>query len=380
MIGLYANHLAGYQGALMAPTEILAKQHYESFRRQLEPFGVKIAVLYSAMNNEKQVKEMIANGETDIVIGTHALFSEDVIYHNLGLVVADEQQRFGVKQGQKLKVKGTNCDFCLMSATPIPRTLASSIYGDMDVSTIATMPAGRKGCKTYLIKKNSISSILPELIEKLKQGRQIYLIAASIEKSDNFKAKDIYQLYHSLIDVFKPYTIGFLHGKLSSEEKEEVMQRFYDNEIQVLLSTTVVEVGVNVKNATVMVIYDADRFGMSQIHQLRGRVQRSSFEGTCYLLTDSKEESVMKRLEVLCRSNDGFEISFEDLKLRGPGDILGTRQSGLPSFVLGNLIEDHRFIDAARADAHEICKNHEQEQYRQYCDKIMEKATKNFIS
>lgn len=379
-VGLFANYLSGYQGALMAPTEILAKQHYLSLKQQLEPFGVKVGVLYSSMDNEKKVKKDLEEGNIDVIVGTHALFSEDVTYKKLGLVIADEQHRFGVKQRQALKLKGDNCDFILMSATPIPRTLASSIYGDMDISTIETMPAGRKGCKTYLIRKNSVVDILGDLKKKLDEGRQIYIIAAAIEKSDNYKAKDVSGLYHALKDELLPYNVELLHGRLSTQEKDDIMERFNNNEIQVLISTTVVEVGVNVKNATTMVIYDADKFGLSQLHQLRGRVQRSSYEGVCYLLTDSNDEDTLKRLQVLCDTNNGFEISFEDLKLRGPGDILGTRQSGLPAFILGNLIEDTRFMDAARKDAHLISENQDNPEYRKYYEKIKENASKNFIS
>ena len=379
MIGLYANYLAGYQGALMAPTEILAKQHYESLSKALEPFGVKVGVLYSAMDKENDVKQKLSSGEIDIIVGTHALFSEDVEYNNLGLVIADEQHRFGVKQRKALKDKGDTVDFMLMSATPIPRTLASSLYGDMDISTIQTMPMGRRGCKTYLIKKNSVVDILPDIKNKLNEGRQIYIIAAAIDKSDNYKAKDVNGLYNALKGELTPYNVYLLHGKLSSEEKDEVMNRFNNNDIQVLISTTVVEVGVNVKNATMMIIYDADRFGLSQLHQLRGRVQRSNYEGTCYLLTDNKDENVLNRLSVLTKTNDGFEISYEDLKLRGPGDILGTRQSGLPAFILGNLIEDVRFVEAAKNDAHRICDNLDNSEFKAYYDKIALIASKNYI-
>ena len=379
-IGLYANYLAGYQGALMAPTEILAKQHYETIDKQLSCLGVKVGLLYSNFDEEKKIKQDLKNGDIDIIIGTHALFSEDVEYEKLGLVIADEQQRFGVRQRQALREKGENCDFILMSATPIPRTLASSIYGDMDVSTIESMPAGRKGCKTYLINKNSIVDILGDLKTKLDEGRQIYIIAAAIEKSDNYKAKDVVGLYNSLVDVFKPYNVSLMHGKLDNEEKDRIMNDFYNNKIQILISTTVVEVGVNVKNATVMVIYDADKFGMSQIHQLRGRVQRSDYEGTCYLLTDNQDEDVLKRLNVLVESNNGFDISYKDLQLRGPGDILGTRQSGLPAFIIGNLIEDTKFIDAAKKDAQMIIDNLDKQEYRQYHDKILKVINKNYLS
>ncbi|MBR4462666.1 MAG: ATP-dependent DNA helicase RecG [Erysipelotrichaceae bacterium] len=379
MIGLYANCLAGYQGALMAPTEILAKQHYESLRKQFEPFGVNVGLLYSNVENDRNIKKALQDGEIDVIVGTHALFSEDVEFKNLGLVIADEQHRFGVRQRQALKSKGHNADFIMMSATPIPRTLASSIYGDMDISTIATMPEGRKGCKTYLIRQNSIVSILDQIKAKLDEGRQIYIIAAAISRNESYKAKDVEGLYESLKDVLKPFRTELLHGRLSNEQKDAIMHDFENNEIQVLISTTVVEVGVNVKNATMMIIYDADKFGLSQLHQLRGRVQRSAYEGTCYLLTDAQDEEILKRLNILCKTNDGFEIAYEDLKMRGPGDILGTRQSGLPAFILGNLLEDTKFIDAARKDAQMIAENTGNEEYGNYYENISKLTAKNYL-
>lgn len=379
MIGLYANFLAGYQGALMAPTEILAKQHYKSFIEQFKGLNINIGLLYSGSEDLKETKKKILNGEIDIIIGTHSLFQEDVIYHNLGLVIADEQHRFGVKQRRALKQKGENVDFMLMSATPIPRTLASTLYGDNDISTIESLPLNRKGCKTYLIKKNSIVDILDDLKIKLNEGRQIYIIAAAIEASENYNAKDASGLYASLIGALKPYKVGLLHGKMTALEKDLVMERFNNNDIQVLVSTTVVEVGVNVKNATCMVVYDADKFGLSQLHQLRGRVQRGEYEGSCYLLTSSKDESIFKRLNVLVDTNDGFKISLEDLKLRGPGDLLGTRQSGLPAFILGNILEDTKFIEAAKKDAKEIIENLEDPENKQYFEKIAQSANQRAI-
>ena len=376
MTTMYANYLSGYQSALMAPTEILAKQHYESFLSQFENTGCRIALLYSGTEESKEIKERLKKGEIDIIIGTHALFQEDVEFANLGLVIADEQHRFGVKQRRALKEKGENVDFILMSATPIPRTLASSIYGDMDISTIETMPLGRKGCDTYLIHKNSIVDIIDELKEKLDEGRQIYIIAAAIEPSENYKAKDASGLYNSLISAFAPYKLGLLHGRMNSTEKDQVMSDFNANKIQILVSTTVVEVGVNVRNATVMVIYDADKFGLSQLHQLRGRIQRGNYKGTCYLLTSNNDKDVLNRLSILTKTNNGFDISYEDLKLRGPGDILGTRQSGLPAFILGNLLEDSRFIDAAREDAKEIINTLDLPQNAQFYD-IIAKEAKN---
>lgn len=375
MIGLYANYLAGFSGALMAPTEILAKQHYESFRSALNGL-CNIGLLTSSGDNNEQVKKDLKNGKIDIIIGTHSLFQDDVIFNNLGMVVADEQHRFGVKQRRALKDKGECVDFLLMSATPIPRTLASSLYGDMDISTIETLPAGRKGCDTYLIKENSIKSIITDLKDILAKGQQIYIVASSIEQSDNYSGKDVTTLYNSLIDVFSPYKLGLLHGKMSSEEKDAVMASFKDNKIQVLVSTTVIEVGVNVKNATCMVIYDSDRFGLSQIHQLRGRVQRGSHKGTCYLLTSSKESETLNRLKVLVSTNDGFKIASADLKLRGPGDILGTRQSGLPVFILGNIFEDTKIIEASKRDAKEIASS---DKYKDYYQKIADNAQKKYI-
>ena len=377
MIGLYANYLSGYQGALMAPTEILAKQHLLSFKETFND-EIKIELLVSGNKDNVDIKKRLKDGDIDIVIGTHALFQEDVSFKNLGLVITDEQHRFGVKQRKALKEKGENVDFLLMSATPIPRTLASSLYGNMDISTIKTLPSGRKGCDTYLINKNSIVDILPNLKEKLDEGRQIYLVASSIEASDSYGGKDVTGLYNSLIDVFKPYKVGLLHGKMTGEEKDEAMEKFNNNEIQILVSTTVIEVGVNVKNATVMVIYDADRFGLSQLHQLRGRVQRGDFKGTCYLLTNNKDSEVKKRLNVLVDSNDGFKISEEDLKLRGPGDILGTRQSGLPTFILGDVFNDTNIIEASKDDVKMVLDNLDKDDFNLFYLDVYKLMTSRF--
>lgn len=368
-IALYANWLSGYRGAIMAPTEILARQHYASFVKVFP--DMKIGLLCGGVDDIKSVKRSIAEGAYDIVVGTHALFSDDVEISDLGLIITDEQHRFGVRQRRKLKDKSMEADFLSMSATPIPRTLASSIYGDCDISSIETMPEGRKGCETILVKENGITSIIPVLMNKLAEGRQIYIVGTAVERSENYSGKDVTTLYMALKELFAEYGVEMLHGRMSSEEKSDVMKRFENNETQILVTTTVVEVGVSVSNATVMVIYDADRFGLSQIHQLRGRVQRSSHRGLCYLLTDSKDPDTLKRLDVLVRSNDGFEISYEDLKLRGPGDILGTRQSGLPTFILGNLFTDDRFIKAARADAHRIFADHSDREEAAFFEKIM---------
>lgn len=369
----YAVCLSGYQVALLAPTEILAKQHYEDFKKRFNRFNIEL--LTSSCQQQDKIKERIKNSQTDIIIGTHSLISDDVEFKKLGLVIVDEQQRFGVKQRQMLKSKGEKADLLLMSATPIPRTLASAIYGDKDISIIETMPKGRKGCKTILLTNNSIAPELDNIRYQLKQGRQVYIVCASID-SDVSKTKDVNRIYKSLIQVLSPYRLAFLHGKMKSEEKEQVMSAFVNNEVQVLVSTTVIEVGISVSNATVMVIYDADRFGMSQLHQLRGRVQRGDKEGLCYLLTASKDEKTLERLKVLSQNNNGFDIAREDLRLRGPGDILGTRQSGLPAFVLGNIVDDTKFIEASKKDAREILDN--KDDYSKYLSKI-ENLTRNLL-
>ena len=379
MIALYANYLAGFSGVLMAPTEVLAKQHYLTLKKTFEKYNIKIALLYSGLYNENEVKQNIKDGDYDIVVGTHALFSKDVQYNKLGLVIADEQHRFGVKQRKALRDKGENCDFLLMSATPIPRTLASSLYGDMDISTIETLPNNRKKCKTYLIKKNSIIDILDDIKTELKKGRQIYIIAAAIDKSENYNAKDVNGLYNSLKNELLPYNTYLLHGKLSNEQKDRIMERFNNNEIQVLISTTVIEVGINVENASMMIIYDADKFGVSTLHQLRGRIQRGQYEPTCYLLTSSKDENTLNRLEFLVNNDNGFDISMYDLKNRGPGDILGIRQSGLPTFILGDIFNDDKFVTAAKKDALEIINNLSNNEYLNYYQAIEEIASKNYI-
>lgn len=372
-LGLYACILSGKQAAFMAPTEILAKQHYHSLKKLFRNQNIKIEVLYSSLNqiNKKDILTRLRNKEIDLLVGTHALFQNEVCFNDLGMVVADEQHRFGVEQRRKLKEKGDKVDFLLMSATPIPRTLASTLYGDMDISTIETMPNGRLGCETILIKENSIISIIDDMKNILKSSQQIYIVCAAIEENENYDARNVTDIYNNLSKEFKDVCkIGLLHGKMNSSDKEKVMDEFSNNDIQILVSTTVIEVGINVVNATCMIVYDAHRFGLSQLHQLRGRVQRGNKKGKCYLLTDSKDSLTLDRLNILVKSNNGFEIAYEDLKLRGPGDILGTRQSGLPSFILGNLVEDKNIIEAAKKDSLEIIANQNISENKLLIDKI----------
>ena len=313
-LALYAAYLSGYQGAMLAPTEILARQHYQSVNDVLAPFGVKTEVLYSALTSskKKEILEDVSSGKIDILIGTHSMIQDTVVFHKLGLTIADEQQRFGVAQRKALKQKGEQVDFLLMSATPIPRTLASSLFGDMDVSTIETMPAGRIAPVTTLIKENSFRSVLDDVKCLLESGRQLYVICAAVDENEEYHARNVYDTTVSIQKLFPKYKVACLHGRMTTDEKQAIMQAFHDNDIQILVSTTVVEVGVNVVNATGMIIYDADRFGLSQLHQLRGRIQRGSEQGYCWLLTGSQEERVLQRLEVLAKSNNGFEISYED--------------------------------------------------------------------
>lgn len=352
--GMYACCLSKHQCALLAPTEVLAKQHYHSLKDLFRNQDIKVEVLYSSLSSikKKSILEELKNGTIDCIIGTHSLIQDNVEFNNLGMVVTDEQQRFGVEQRKKLKEKGDKVDFLLMSATPIPRTLANTLYGDMDVSTIETMPANRKEVLTYLIEENSIRSIEDEIRQTIKDHHQIYVICPSIEKNESMNTRNVYDIYTNLSKEFDGFcTVGMMHGKMNSDEKEEIIEKFQKREIHILVSTTVIEVGVNIVNASMIIIYDANRFGLSQLHQLRGRVQRGSLQGKCYLLTGSDDPESIERLKVLVNCSNGFEISKHDLLLRGPGDILGTRQSGISGFILGNIYTDTKIIEQAKKDA-----------------------------
>ncbi|RHS95699.1 ATP-dependent DNA helicase RecG [Erysipelatoclostridium sp. AM42-17] len=360
-IGLYANYLAGYQGAMMAPTEILALQHYQSLTHLFKNTDVKIGLLTGHLS-QKEKNELylqIAQGDIDLIVGTHALFQEKVQYQNLGLVITDEQHRFGVEQRKALKDKGQKVDFLVMSATPIPRTLAMSLYGDMDVSTIQSMPRGRKKVITEYVPSISMKPFLPHLKQYLASGGQCYVVCPLVNESESLNCRDANQIYDAMSRYFKgQYKVGLVHGKLSDEQKNEMMKQFSDNQIQILVSTTVIEVGVDVSNANMIVIYNADRFGLSQLHQLRGRVGRGSQQGYCYLLSDSKIKEAKERLMFLANHNDGFEISKYDLQIRGPGDLLGQKQSGVPTFMIGDVMKDFNILEIARKDAIDALNNH----------------------
>jgi ATP-dependent DNA helicase RecG len=355
-IVLYANYLSGYQGALMVPTEILADQHAASLKQLLSPFGLQIVALTGKMTarERRDALGQIQMGLADIAVGTHALIQEGVSFQNLGLVITDEQHRFGVKQRATLREKGEVPDVLHMTATPIPRTLAITVYGEMDVSTIDEMPAGRQPVDTYWVKKEVWPRIVKFIEKECKKGRQAYVICPLIEESEKLDLENAEEVFQQLTMALAPIRVGLLHGRMSSSEKEEVMALFAANEVQVLVSTTVVEVGVNVPNATVMVIYDADRFGLAQLHQLRGRVGRGGGASTCVLVADPKSEMGVERMRIMTETTDGFEISRRDLELRGPGDFLGVKQSGLPDFKIADLNEDLRVLEIARTDALEL--------------------------
>nr|WP_249669745.1 ATP-dependent DNA helicase RecG [Polycladospora coralii] len=355
-IALYANFLSGYQGAMMVPTEILADQHYASLCALLEPYGLQIVKLTGNMKvkEKREVLGKIQMGMADIIVGTHALIQEKVIYRQLGLVITDEQHRFGVKQRAQLREKGELPDVLFMTATPIPRTLAITVFGEMDVSTIDEMPAGREPIDTYWVKKDMWSRIVSFIAKECEKGRQAYVICPLIEESEKLDLQNAHDVFEQLTTSLAPIRVGLLHGRMTAIEKEEVMGCFEQNEVQVLVSTTVVEVGVNVPNATVMVIYDADRFGLAQLHQLRGRVGRGGGTSTCVLVADPKSESGNERMRVMTETTDGFEISRRDLEFRGPGDFLGVQQSGLPQFKVADLTRDFKILEIARTDASTI--------------------------
>jgi len=351
-IALFATVKAGYQGALMVPTEILAEQHLHSLQQLLAPHGIQVALLSGSLTAKRR-KEVISSlqmGLVDVVVGTHALIQEDVFFRQLGLVITDEQHRFGVEQRRILRSKGLSPDVLFMTATPIPRTLAIAAFGDMDVSTIDQMPAGRKPIETIWCRHEQFYQVLEQMRGELRRGRQAYVICPLIEESEKLDVQNAIDVHAQLSQFFPEYGIGLMHGRLPSKEKEAVMQAFLSGELVVLVSTTVVEVGVNVPNATFMVIYDAERFGLAQLHQLRGRVGRGSEQSCCVLIADPKSEIGKERMRVMCETTDGFELSQRDLELRGPGDFFGTKQSGLPEFKVADLLSDYKALEVARQE------------------------------
>ena len=378
VVALFINYLANYQGALMAPTEILAVQHYNNLINYFKNTDIKVELLTGKMkvSEKKKIYKRLLNNEIDILIGTHALFSDDVVYNNLGLVITDEQHRFGVNQRSSLKNKGITPDILYLSATPIPRTYALTIYGDMDISSIHTRPEGRKEVITLLKSNNEIKDVLDLIYQELKKKHQIYVIAPLIEESENSDMENVYELKDKMDRAFsKICTTGILHGKMTSKEKDEVMEKYKNNEISILISTTVIEVGVDVRNATVMVIFDSFRFGLSQLHQLRGRVGRNELQSYCVLISDKEAE----RLDVLTKTTDGFKVSEEDFKLRGSGDLFGTRQSGDMQFRIADIKHDFNILLRAKEDSQEVLSSKEYVNNKKYflLRKVLEKSMNN---
>lgn len=339
-IALLAVVKNGYQAAFMAPTEVLAMQHFESVKKDLEPFGARIELLCGSTkaSEKRRIYDALAAGEIDILIGTHALIQDKVVYHNLALVITDEQHRFGVRQREKLSEKGEEPHVLVMSATPIPRTIAIIMYGDLDISVMRDMPASRKPIKNCVVGPKYRPTAYKFMFDQIKEGHQIYIICPMVEASENVEAENVIEYKESLMDYFpKEVKISYLHGKMTPDEKNQIMKDFAEQKIDILVSTTVIEVGINNPNATVMMIENAEKFGLAQLHQLRGRVGRGNAQSYCIMLCASDKQEAMDRLNILNQSNDGFYIANEDLKMRGPGDFFGVRQSGDMLFHLGDI-------------------------------------------
>lgn len=353
--------LNGYQGALMAPTEILAQQHYLSFTDTLKDFGIKIELLVGSLTKKQKEKvlDKVKNNEVDILIGTHALIEDSVEFNKLGLVITDEQHRFGVRQRNKLSSKGYNPDILVMTATPIPRTLALILYGDLDISIIDELPPGRQSIETIAINKKKRDNIYNSLVRnEVKKGRQVYIVCPLVEESETIEAKSAIHLVEELKNqYFSDLKVGLLHGKMKSSEKDSIMKSFKNKELDILVSTTVIEVGINVPNATLMIIENAERFGLAQLHQLRGRVGRGSYKSYCILIYASKSDICKQRMSIMEESNDGFKISEKDLEIRGPGEFFGTRQHGIPELKVANIFKHMKILKLAQQEARYIIGN-----------------------
>ena len=347
-----------YQAAIMAPTEILAQQHYQNIKNWASALGLKAILLIGGLNTaqKKEALDKISSGEANIIIGTHALIAENVDFYKLGMVVIDEQHRFGVMQRATLRGKGISADVLVMTATPIPRTLAMTVYGDLDVSVIDEMPPGKKPVRTVLLSESRREKVYQTISVELAKGHQAFIVYPLVEQSENLDLKDATNMAgHLQKDIFPDYKVGIIHGKMKEKEKDAVMKEFLANKINILVATTVIEVGIDVPRASLMVIEHAERFGLSQLHQLRGRVGRRDIPSSCILLADYKcSADARKRLKVMERTNDGFAIAEEDLAIRGPGDFLGTRQSGLPDFRIASIIRDARILNDAKEDAFQL--------------------------
>lgn len=378
MILMYLAFINGCQSALMAPTEILAKQHYENFKNILGDLGVNISLLTGSDTAKKRQESLqgLKEGTINMVVGTHALFYENVEFKNLGLTVIDEQHRFGVEQRKKLAEKGINT--LIMTATPIPRTLALTIYNDLDISTIDTMPEGRQKIETFTIGSQGLIKSLEFIKTELLKNHQAYVVCPMIDENENLDLSSVNKVYREIVKYYKDYKVGLLHGQMKAEEKEKVMEDFAKNKINILVSTTVVEVGVNVKNATVILIVNAERFGLSQLHQLRGRVGRGKDKGYCILYNKSSSDIALERMKVLNSSTDGFYIAKQDLLLRGTGDIFGLRQSGIPEFKFADPLNDKVILEKVLDESSKILR--EDPQLKSEKNKNLKRAIDKLLS
>ena len=357
MISAYKAVKCGFQVAIMAPTAILASQHLESFNQILSKYGIKSELLIGSVTKKKkeEILKRLENGEIDILIGTHALLEENVVFKKLGLVVTDEQHRFGVRQRSTIASKGENADVLVMTATPIPRTLALILYGDLDISIIDELPPNRKKIDTFAVTKTMEQRVNNFIKKQIEEGRQAYIVCPLVEESEEINAKSVLELAEKYkTEIFQECKVEYLHGKMRPIEKDEIMQNFKEGKIDILISTTVIEVGVNVPNASIMVIENAERFGLAQLHQLRGRVGRGEYKSYCILKYQGSSEVIRKRMKTMVDTNDGFGIAEKDLELRGSGEFFGTKQHGIPEFKIANLFEDMKVLKVVQSLAIKI--------------------------
>ena len=369
---IYISCLNGYQCAMMAPTTILANQHYLELKPYFDKLGFETEIITSTTTKKQKEKiiERLKNGEINIIFGTHSLIEDNVEFNKLGLVITDEQHRFGVKQRMKLSNKSNNLETLVMTATPIPRTLALMLYGDLNLSIIDELPPGRKHIGTFAVDKNYETRINTFIAKEINKGRQVYVVCPLVEENETLELKSVTEVYNEYISgELKQFKTEIIYGKMKSKEKDEVMKRFKNNEFSILISTTVIEVGVNVPNATMMIIENADRFGLAALHQLRGRVGRGEHESYCILKSSVKSSKVIERLKIMEKSNDGFEIAEKDLELRGPGDFFGIRQSGLPEFKLADLLKDMKVLQITQVAVKELLQN----------DRLLEKVENKIL-